>query len=758
MKRNGFRLGRVFFTVKVDSIRRLLFSLLTGGMGLAVSGNVVALELEALFDANRVIEIDITLPESDWDTIRKHSRDFRGALSGERRKAPPKSPYSYVEASVSIDGVRYPKVGVRKKGFLGSQSTSRPSLKLKLNEVDKHASIGGLTVLTLNNNRQDPSLLSQILGYKVCRDAQLPAPRCAYARVTVNGRNLGVYSHVEGIKVPLLTRGFGAADGTLYEGTIVDFHRGWEQAFELKQGNDEKGRQLIRELTALINDDAAVRNSDFEERIGRYVHLPDFYRFWALEGLLGAWDGYSGNSNNYFFYLSPETERIHFIPWGADALFVEKGKFDNDPRTPRSVKTTGLIANRLYQTAFGKKGYRKALEALLKEHWNEKELLAETHRLNQLTEDFLHPEQGRVSRASDAIRRFIETRRSRIEAEIADGMPDWNQPPRPPITMDNLDFGGGKKKWKSGEKDLMVAAKEGDVEPIEALVAKGVSLEIQDGMGRTPLSIAVIHGHGRLVKRLIEMGADPNGRGPDGSAPIHGAVFFGVESSVKALIEGGAKINAKNRMGQTAMDVLSLPWSEEQEEIIRFIGSMLQIDIDADAVRSSRSRLVAYVRSEGGLPAREVESSSRGSLGEAVVRRDRDQLKRLIADGADLNERDEKGIVPLCWAAMNGDPETVQWLIDQGAKVDGTNGDGATSLHASAFFGHVEVVQVLLANGANREARNLIGQTAIQGASAPWGGPIRGLAQGISSALELDIDLEKMRQGRPEAVKLLKND
>ena len=69
------------------------------------------------------------------------SRNFFEALQSKRQVEEVDSPYTYVEASVTIDGVAFPNVGLRKKGFIGSQSTSRPSLKIKLNQTDKKAGL-----------------------------------------------------------------------------------------------------------------------------------------------------------------------------------------------------------------------------------------------------------------------------------------------------------------------------------------------------------------------------------------------------------------------------------------------------------------------------------------------------------------------------------------------------------------------------------------------------------------------------------------
>ena len=78
---------------------------------------------------------------------------FLEALHESRQYAPVDDPYTYVEASVSIDGVEFCQVGLRKKGFIGSQNSTRSSLKIKLNHIEKTGQIGGLTnlILTMTN-------------------------------------------------------------------------------------------------------------------------------------------------------------------------------------------------------------------------------------------------------------------------------------------------------------------------------------------------------------------------------------------------------------------------------------------------------------------------------------------------------------------------------------------------------------------------------------------------------------------------------
>ena len=198
------------------------------------------LAVDDIFPSDRVLDVQITVDPKDWNTIRFQSRDFLEALYESRQYALPDHPYTYVEASVSIDGVEFPQVGIRKKGFIGSQNSTRPSLKIKLNHVNKKGQIDGLTDLTFNNNQQDTSLISQFLGYGLFNAAGSPAPRCAYANLTVNGQNLGIYTHVERIHRLLLKRAFGNDGGILYESTVVDFHPNWAGGFEHELGPDTR--------------------------------------------------------------------------------------------------------------------------------------------------------------------------------------------------------------------------------------------------------------------------------------------------------------------------------------------------------------------------------------------------------------------------------------------------------------------------------------------------------------------------------------
>ena len=199
-------------------------------------------ETQRLFDPARVLDVRITMMAADWEALRYQSRTLRDVFGGEEcHSAPPVHPFTYYPATLTVDGARVENVGVRKKGFLGSVNATQPALKVKLTEYDSAQRLHGMRRMTLNSPVADASYLRQCITYALFARAGVPAPRCSYARVRVNGRDLGLYVHVESIKKPFLRRHFADDEGNLYEGARSDFTPEWALTFEAK--TNERGER-----------------------------------------------------------------------------------------------------------------------------------------------------------------------------------------------------------------------------------------------------------------------------------------------------------------------------------------------------------------------------------------------------------------------------------------------------------------------------------------------------------------------------------
>lgn len=90
-----------------------------------------------------------------------------------------------------------------------------------------------------------------------------------------------------------------------------------------------------------------------------------------------------------------------------------------------------------------------------------------------------------------------------------------------------------------------------------------------------------------------------------------------------------------------------------------------------------------------------------------------DVVKFLLANGAEVNMRNEREETALMVAAEHGQTEVVRVLLANGADVNAKDNLGHTALMIAAASASVEIVKMLLAAGADRNAVNDMGETAL---------------------------------------------
>jgi ankyrin repeat protein len=88
-----------------------------------------------------------------------------------------------------------------------------------------------------------------------------------------------------------------------------------------------------------------------------------------------------------------------------------------------------------------------------------------------------------------------------------------------------------------------------------------------------------------------------------------------------------------------------------------------------------------------------------GPLHDAAQAGDVEEVRELVAQGADVDERDVRGETPLIKAALAGQTAAAAVLIEAGADVGARNDRGFSGLHAAAYSGSVEIAAMLLDHG-----------------------------------------------------------
>jgi len=137
-----------------------------------------------------------------------------------------------------------------------------------------------------------------------------------------------------------------------------------------------------------------------------------------------------------------------------------------------------------------------------------------------------------------------------------------------------------------------------------------------------------------------------------------------------------------------------------------------------DAVKSGdREAIRALLKNRADVNAPEADGTT--ALHWAVQANDVASVQALLRAGAKANVANRNGITPLSLAALNGTRDVVEALIEAGADVNARLPQGQTALMMAARAGHVDALNVLLSRGADVNAREqVLGESALTWAAA----------------------------------------
>ncbi len=126
------------------------------------------------------------------------------------------------------------------------------------------------------------------------------------------------------------------------------------------------------------------------------------------------------------------------------------------------------------------------------------------------------------------------------------------------------------------------------------------------------------------------------------------------------------------------------------------------------------------------MDAEDLGISQASELVSAAGSGDIAEVKRLIAGGVDVNERNTRGTTALMSGAFYGHLEIVQALLEAGANPDARS-FMSWPLASAMFEDHVSIVEALLLGGADTELTDNKGRTALMVAARDGQFEIAGL-------------------------------
>lgn len=120
---------------------------------------------------------------------------------------------------------------------------------------------------------------------------------------------------------------------------------------------------------------------------------------------------------------------------------------------------------------------------------------------------------------------------------------------------------------------LLNAAEQGNIKEIKKNLSEGISVNVKDKVGLTPLHYAIIGKSQRALQFLIDEGAFVDSADETGLTPLHLAIIKGNREAIELLIEAGASIEAVDHIGYSALLFAKLqgklPYHETEELLVK---------------------------------------------------------------------------------------------------------------------------------------------------------------------------------------------
>src|SRR5262245_28867809 len=219
------------------------------------------------------------------------------------------------------------------------------------------------------------------------------------------------------------------------------------------------------------------------------------------------------------------------------------------------------------------------------------------------------------------------------------------------------------------KQGLFAAAQAGDIAAINAFADGRFDLNAQnDADGRTVLISAAARGQVDVVQALIARGADDNDKDKSNRTALFHAIEARYDNVADALVmHPQIDLNARGKNGVTAL--MSYIWRDR-----------------TDLVKSLLDR---------GADVNLQDNDGDTALHGAAQKGDADVIRTLVAKGANPNARNKVGGTPLMWAAVYGQEDAVKELLRVGADKSVKDEDGMTALMWAKKNNRSKVVEML---------------------------------------------------------------
>jgi spore coat protein H len=437
-------------------------------------GEVVAADV---FGLDKVWQFNLELKTEDYASMQPSGgRLGRGGPGGpggpDQPAAKPADPnadvhkgsgfgmeFPIVHATFTANGQKFANIGLRYKGnasYMASSRSLKRSMKVELDHFDENAAkFHGIRKINLNSGAMDPTKGREALAFAAYRAAGVPAPRTAYAEVTLtvpgkyDQEYLGLFTVIEQVDKTFLKDRFGNGKGLLlkperlrgidYLGENWDAYKA---RYQPKHDPTPAEAKHVIDFAKLVSQGS---DEQFAKEIGNYLDVDEFLRFLAATAMLSNLDSVLTMGHNFYIYLNPITNKLVFLPWDMDlslAGFPMAGS--PDQQLDLSLTHPHVGQNKLIDRLLAMKPVNDKYQQILKElaagAFSKERLLKDIDTIENATKDLKAkdakaaaarneggggfmggpggPGGGMFGRSPD-LKTFVEKRTASIAAQLA---------------------------------------------------------------------------------------------------------------------------------------------------------------------------------------------------------------------------------------------------------------------------------------------------------------------------------------------------
>ena len=359
--------------------------------------------------------------------------------------------HEYVSCSAVIDGDAANNVGLRVKGKtdLGNvreESRERMSFRLEFDHYQLGETWLGLDKLDLNNLIQDATCMKEYLTYSLMRGFGVPSPLASYAKVTLNGEEIGLYLAVEGVEDSFISRNYGGGHAMLYkpENTESTEDARVIEAVKLKYTDDDPANYEALFVNAGTEPEPGDRNRLISllktlnkyEDLDQILDTEEVIRYFVVHNFTVSDDSYTGNTVGNYILLERDG-RLAMLPWDYNTAYGSASGMEEKAAVNAPIDAPapeGRIDDRpmvgwIFSDETYKEQYHELFEDFIEQYAESdriREMISETEELiaPYVSADptkFMSEEAFRAG--VRALKLFVELRTQSVSGQLAGSIP-----------------------------------------------------------------------------------------------------------------------------------------------------------------------------------------------------------------------------------------------------------------------------------------------------------------------------------------------